>query len=349
MKMTKLSLPFAVFLLMGSNAFAAKTISLESIQAISGVIEGAKAQQENIQALGGVVQNVKNQYAQNSQAPVRNASQDVKTPGLCPEHYPLGIPMVLTVEKEKVARRSFYLCRTGYAVQFDPATKTPLWVAEKLTSQQLGAEKEDRTDDFRQDPDVPGPAQASLNDYKGSKFDRGHMAPAADMIGRSGNAMSESFYLTNMIPQVGPNQNRGIWADLEGTVRQWSKARGEILVVTGPIFSEGTIAIGNSKVWVPTHLYKVVLDPKTFESIAFIIPNRQIVTRKTRNLDKGNPQSPQTTEAQAINCGSVCSIENFMVPVVNVEKATGIRFFSRVNDKDYGTITQKVMGNWKMR
>lgn len=65
------------------------------------------------------------------------------------------------------------------------------------------------------------------------------MAPAADMRVQDGKgldgtqSMSESFYLTNMVPQVGMNNNRGIWSDLEGQVRGWAVyIEGQVLVVT---------------------------------------------------------------------------------------------------------------------
>jgi len=338
----KLTMPFALFMLMGASNVMARGLSVESLQAISSMVSNANSVIETTKNIAPQV------LAQNNQS-VRNAATNTKQPGLCPEHYPLGIPVVISVERDKVERRSFYLCRAGYALQFDPATKTPLWVAERLTNEQLGAEREDRTDDFRPDPDIPAPAQASLNDYRGSKFDRGHMAPAADMGGKGASAMSESFYLTNMIPQVGPNQNRGIWADLEGSVRQWAKQRGEVLVITGPIYGNNPVVMGKSKVLVPTHLYKVVLDPKNYQSVAYIVPNAQIVTRRTRTLDEGNPQYPQTLPTSKVDCGSVCTIDNFAVPIRSVEQVTGLRFFSNINNKDYSIVNEKIYGNWKPR
>jgi endonuclease G len=272
----------------------------------------------------------------------------------CDQHYPLGKPIVV-INTEKVEKRSFYLCRTEYAVQFDPALKTPIWSAENLTAERISGAKEPRTDDFQPDPEVPGPAQATLNDYKGSHFDRGHMSPAADMRVLSGTeqdsikAMSESFYLTNIVPQVGMNNNRGIWSDLEGQVRGWAVHRGQLLVVTGPVYVNGFQTIGYSKVAVPTYLFKVVLDPKRLEAIAFLIPNQQIVTRRTHNLDKGNPNYPQTLPSAAINCNSKCTIENFVVPISKVEQMTGLKFFSKLpeNQRQY-LVNQINSKNWDM-
>lgn len=279
----------------------------------------------------------------------------------CQQNYPLGKPVVVKADKDKVERRSFYLCRSAYAVQFDPAYKTALWSAENLTADRMNGVKEPRANDFQTDPQVPNPAQASLNDYKGSGFDRGHMSPAADMkiynpslnesqlSQANTQAMSESFYLTNMVPQVGPNQNRGIWADLEGQVRNWATKRGQILVVTGPIYENGYQVMGRSKVGIPTKLYKVIIDTKTYETIAFIIPNRQIITRKTKKLDTGNIEYPQTTEAQAINCGQSCSIANFVFPVIEVEKQTGLRFFSALSNQDHDKVVNTVSNSWQLK
>lgn len=273
--------------------------------------------------------------------PVLQKETDLRTPNLCPQHYPLGAPVVISIEKDKIARRSFYLCEDNYAVQFDPATKTPLWVSERLIGAEQAGRNEPRVDNFQPHPLVPKAAQASLNDYKGSKFDRGHMAPAADML--QARSMEQSFYLTNIVPQVGPNMNRGIWADLEAMARKWSESRSEVLVVTGPIFNlqHQSQTMGHSNVLIPTHLYKIVLDPRTSESLAFIMPNQQIVTRKTRSLDQGNPEFPQTTPSMAVNCGNQCTIDDFIVPLSQVEAATGLSFFPKLNQQQKQIASQK--------
>lgn len=131
--------------------------------------------------------------------------------------------------------------------------------------------------------------------------------------------------------------NRTIWADLEAMARKWSEARQDVQVVTGPIYEGNVAKMGNSQVWVPTSLYKVVLDLRTLESIAFIIPNQQIVTRKTKNLDSGNPQIPQTQAAYAVNCGGQCQLDHFIVPLRTVEQKTGLFFFPQINNPQRAT------------
>ena len=75
-----------------------------------------------------------------------------------------------------------------------------------------------RTNDFRPDPEILG-GSATLADYKRSGYDRGHLTPAGDMV-FSREAMSETFYMSNMCPQAAAF-NRGIWKDLEDQVREW--------------------------------------------------------------------------------------------------------------------------------
>ena len=74
---------------------------------------------------------------------------------------------------------------------------------------------------------------AKPSDYVKSGYDRGHLCPAGDMT-QSVEAMSETFYMSNMSPQV-PGFNRGIWKSLEEQVRKWGKEE-QIHVVTGPVF-----------------------------------------------------------------------------------------------------------------
>ncbi|HBG07258.1 MAG: endonuclease [Geobacteraceae bacterium GWC2_58_44] len=193
------------------------------------------------------------------------------------------------------------LCRKGYLLSHDPDKKTPVWVAEHLTwGKAKGTVK--RSNDFQADGDLEQGKRAELSDYKGSGYDRGHMAPAADMSW-DGQAMSESFYLSNMVPQAGVGMNRGIWMELEKKVRRWALERGELYVYSGPIYEREPKTIGRNRVAVPRFLFKVVLDPQKQEAIAVIMPNRQLKTE---------------------------DMPNFLVSVREVEKQTGLQFFSNL-------------------
>ena len=191
--------------------------------------------------------------------------------------------------------------REGYSLGYIEYHEQPAWVTYKLTRTEATTKAAKRGDDFREDPSVPT-GSATLADYRRSGYDRGHLAPAADMA-FSSKTMSESFYMSNMSPQK-PAFNRGCWKELEEQVRQFAINEGEIMVVTGPILPDTkTITIGGNKVTVPTHYYKVIYDlTPPQKMIGFIMPNE----------------------------GSNKSLQAFAVTVDAVENATGLNFFSLV-------------------
>src|SRR5450759_1124712 len=80
------------------------------------------------------------------------------------------------------------------------------------------------------------------SDYTKSGYDRGHLCPAADM-GFNPVAMEESFFMSNISPQV-PDFNRGLWKELEMTVRKWAIKEHKLYVVTGPVFKDSKGSIG---------------------------------------------------------------------------------------------------------
>ena len=115
------------------------------------------------------------------------------------------------ITNSKLTPKTKELCYSVFAVMHSGISKTPLYVGEHLTRVGLGSRSE-RTNDFRSEDRLPGDERAELNDYARSGYDRGHMAPSADMP--NAQAQHDSFTLANMIPQHQEN-NRGIWAQIE--------------------------------------------------------------------------------------------------------------------------------------
>lgn len=160
----------------------------------------------------------------------------------------------------------------GYTISYNTDWHLPNWVAYELLRSELKAQVP-RRDNFRPDESMPLDKQASLADYRRSGFDRGHMAPAADMRW-SAQAMSHSFYLTNICPQT-PGLNQGDWKRLEDKIRDWARNDSAIVIVCGPLVSSGDTTIGPHKVKVPSAYYKVVLSPYADppRGIGFIFEN----------------------------------------------------------------------------
>lgn len=125
----------------------------------------------------------------------------------CAEYTKLGVP----------GQGGNLLCRKGHLLSHSQENKTPFWVIEHLTAEKANSDVSDRVNKFKADPALAKGKRAELSDYKNSGYDKGHMAPAADMKWDL-DAMLECFYLSNMVPQVGKGMNRGIWARLENKV-----------------------------------------------------------------------------------------------------------------------------------
>jgi endonuclease G, mitochondrial len=169
----------------------------------------------------------------------------------------------------KLTPKTKELCYSVFAVMHSGISRTPLYVGEHLTRASLSS-KSERTNDFHPEEKLASDERAELDDYARSGYDRGHMAPSADMP--SPSAQHDSFSLANMIPQNSEN-NRGIWAHIEGAVRDLAKDRDEIYVVTGPIFMGSNLQRIGGRVLIPTKIYKAIYDPKSGLGGAYIVDN----------------------------------------------------------------------------
>lgn len=159
----------------------------------------------------------------------------------------------------------------GMTVSFNPDLHIPNWVAWELTAEEA-AGTEARADKFYNDPDIEGCAWPE--DYSGSGYDRGHMAPAGDMKWDK-EAMTETFCMTNILPQDGA-LNRGTWKKIEEKCRARAAKDSAVIIVCGPILTEAPREyIGSSRVAVPQRFFKVVLSPwaETPQAIGFLMDN----------------------------------------------------------------------------
>jgi endonuclease G len=191
------------------------------------------------------------------------------------------------------------VCHTGYALNYNNKTRVAHYVVEHVKKTNLNGSAA-RGNDFREDPVIPVQPRATLADYTASGYDRGHMAPAADFTW-SATVMSESFYLSNMMPQ-NPGNNRGIWKFLEEQTRAIAIKYGDVYVITGTVYDAPVVPrIG--KVEVPNKIYKIVIDAKTGKTLAHLFPNIKL---------------------------EVADIDKYAVTVADIEQLTGIDFSPRI-------------------
>lgn len=188
----------------------------------------------------------------------------------------------------------------GYSLLYSEIHEQPYWVAYTLSANDVAGDTP-RKDNFREDPAVPT-GSATLADYKGSGYDRGHLKPAGDSK-KSIEEMSESFYLSNISPQRG-EFNGGVWEELESLMRTWATVHDSIQIVTGPVLSPSLPTIGESEVSIPEAYYKVVLNDDSTRSIGFILAHEK----------------------------SSKELSSFAVSVDSIEKITGFDFFEGTSE-----------------
>lgn len=207
------------------------------------------------------------------------------------------IPQASTPADEQVIHH------TGFSLGYLNHHRLARWVGYELTRAEVRGTAAERESTFKTDPKVKG-TRVVTSDYTRSGYDRGHLAPAADMKW-SEQAMAESFYLSNVCPQH-PELNRRAWKVLEEKVRRWAERDSAIMVVCGPLPDAGGTRIGKSGVTVPRGFYKVVLSchGKNVEAVGFLFKNES----STRPL------------------------KQYVVTVDSVERVTGLDFFHLLRD-----------------
>lgn len=221
----------------------------------------------------------------------------------CPEHYAGGqSPDFIN---QKLTAKTKEVCYSGYGLMHSGITRTPLYSAEHLTRDRLQRSRNmKRKNNYFPDPNIPFYERAELHHYARSGFSRGHIAPSGDMPDEI--SQQESFSLANMVPQVAEN-NQGIWERIESAVRGMARSRGELYVVTGPIFQGASLKRIGGAVMVPTQLFKAAYDPNRQEAGAYIVDN--------------------TADARPVK-----------VSIAELEKITGMRIFPAVGNKVKSTL-----------
>lgn len=194
----------------------------------------------------------------------------------------------------------------GYTTSFNSSSMIPNWVAYELTEEETrGTVGRPSNSPFQPDPSYHG-KQPDRRDYSRSGWDKGHLAPCADMKW-SEQAMFESFFFTNICPQ-NHDFNEKDWQKLEDKARSIARKKGSVYIICGPIVTSNEFGkLGKNQVTIPDLFFKALLyrDASGYHSIAYVLPNRHT----------GQP------------------INDFAITVNELEQILGMDLFTRLNDK----------------
>lgn len=239
---------------------------------------------------------------------------EFRNPDNCSRVYSWGGRPV--VKDELVNKRSLFLCRSKYATQYDPKIKVPLWTLERINKKDFVAFNVPASFGPSLDPELPKRMQSTVTDYTTNGLAFGFLSPIEnayinsdgtpveqlELINRK--SLQESFYLTNSIPET-LSANR-VRKEIDDYYRALAlnPNYSELYSISGPVYLNGTalgfIGEGEDKMAVPTHYYKILTNPLNYGTDAYLIPNENNLGNK----------------------------DNYKISLNEIERLTGIRFFS---------------------
>ncbi len=226
----------------------------------------------------------------------------------------LGNPSKATTDPTNTD--NYLLLKPQYVLSYNRSRNIANWASWQLNKSWMGDAK--RKDQFRPDPDLPkGWYQVVTKDYSGSGFDRGHLVNSED---RTKNDVDNAatFLLTNIIPQS-PDNNRGVWEELESYSRKLARDGKELYIIAGGNGIGGEGSNGNvsqlkGKATVPSTLWKVIL----------------VLDAPSKGLAGVNSNSRTIAVIMPNKQGRNGKWTDFCATVDDVQKLTGYDFFSNV-------------------
>ena len=225
-----------------------------------------------------------------------------------------------------VPRADVIINRLGYVLGYDLERRTPRWVAYSIgpTEQRVP-----RTQRFVPDPAIPADQQASVSDFRGTGYDRGHMISPADLFFKGPVIVAEAFYMSTVTPQT-PWLNRRLWRELEVRVREAVESRQQpAFVIAGPLFMappEATAfeveTIGEKRIPVPTHFFRVLAMEtanRGVDAFGVVVPNAAAGTLE---------------------------LEPYLVSIHEIEQRSGLSFFPLLHPELAESIKANVGRIW---
>jgi len=243
----------------------------------------------------------------------------------------IEIPSLRPESRYGMPTSDLMLFNRQYIVGYSYLFRQPRWAMQVIDENTMHMEDDfDRLDNFREDMRIPEKFRSTLEDYKGSGFDRGHLINSADRKG-SKIINSETFLLSNMSPQK-PGFNREIWLNLENAVRILAEKDefAEVYTICGPLFTIGDPieVIGENGVVVPDAFFKSVLAER-------------VKAKSTNQLAMWSFVIP--------NAKAEKSLEEFLIPTDKVERWAGLQLWDRLRGEKSDKLKTKKGKMWSLR
>ena len=206
-----------------------------------------------------------------------------------------------------------------FSIEYDCTQKSARWSACTFSTATPDNDA-GRGDRFTEDPKIPVQYQTSYSDYTNSGYSRGHLVASSDRQ-YSEEANLQTFYMSNINPQIQNGFNGGIWANLEKCVQKWGTITNDqdtlYAVKGGTIDQQGNIIKylkENNTIPVPKYFYMAILSLKggEYHAIGFWFEHK--------SYEKGE------------------SYKSYAISIDKLEEYTGIDFFHNLPDNIENTV-----------
>lgn len=268
-----------------------------------------------------------------------NANTDDGQPSLVkPYVNNLEFPSLKTTGNNVVVVHLDNTIGLNYTVEWDADKHAQRWSCYQMHSGNSMKNTSRYTSDTNQYPNdesLDSKYHFTSDPYWGSGFDHGHICPSADRLA-SANANYQTFFLTNMHPQVN-GFNAGVWSNMENQVRNWNNSNfREVLYVCkgGTIDSEANlyesrpyIGSGSNRIPVPKYFYMAFLCKKPasqgggYEAAAFWVEHKVSADNK---------------------------LLKYLISIDELEQKTGIDFFCNLPDKTEDVVEKTIGSSFKV-
>ncbi len=252
-----------------------------------------------------------------------------------PAHATIGVSLQLLLGNPSGAttdptnQNNYLIQREVEAISYNNSKRQPNWASWNFISSDNGSVT--RSSIFFMDTSLP-PAfyQVLTSDYSGSGYDRGHMCPSADRTNTRTNN-DATFLMSNIIPQA-PDNNQGLWADLENYSRAIA-ASNEVLVICGPEGFGSAVTASSGQIPIASNVWKII--------VAVPLGGGSTLSRITNN-----------TRVIAVNIPNIQGIrtdpwQNYLTSVNFLQTNTGFTFFTTLNTNLATILRARVDGSAK--
>jgi endonuclease G len=217
----------------------------------------------------------------------------------------------------------------AFTVYYDDIVFAPRWTAIKMTRRvadrysKIKRPARFKIDRVLKKKKYKVAKHEDYNNLKGKKtWNRGHMVQFDDARGYGVTAAKDSFYTSNVCPQLGENNQRG-WLTVEETCTEFARDYEVVWIYSGPIYGNSLSPfLPNRKIPKPVAFYKIVVSPGESDQVkvlAFRMPHEPI----SRDVD----------------------VSKYLTSIDTIEEQTNIDFLPDLDEATQKEIEAKV---WKM-